>query len=50
MGNHYEEALCKRCGRKTLHRVRRRCYVTKTGSGTKYESWHCLICNKYWKK
>jgi len=50
MGNKYEELKCKICGKETTHRIRRRCYLTKTGSGTKYESLHCLKCNKYWKR
>ena len=49
----YDELLCPRCNKETIHRIKNRFGVTKKGSRSsgaflKYQAKHCLVCNLYW--
>jgi len=45
----YDELKCPRCKRETVHRIRNKYGLGRDGkSFLKYQSKHCLVCNKYW--
>lgn len=44
----YDELICPRCKKETLHRIKNK-YGSKGGkSFLKYQAKHCLVCNHYW--
>ena len=44
----YEDFLCPKCNKETLHRLRNKYGIGDKGKGyLKYQAKHCLTCNHY---